>query len=118
MKLRMRQITNALLCFFYKVKYLNLHFADNKIYTLPSRAFPKLCVDGMYYTEEQIRHLREYAKARGVVLIPEFECPGHAKSLTCAYPEIFSNHVEGDNILKGYLALFIKTDKFLIHSKW
>jgi hexosaminidase len=87
------------LCFFYKVKYLNLHFADNKIYTLPSRAFPKLCVDGMYYTEEQIRHLREYAKARGVVLIPEFECPGHAPVLNTYYPEVFADRSEGEGNL-------------------
>lgn len=46
-------------------------------YTLPSKAFPKLCVEGKHYTEEQIKYLREYAAARGVVLIPEFECPGH-----------------------------------------
>ncbi len=84
------------LCFFYKVKYLNLHFADNKLYTLPSKAFPKLCVDGKYYTEAEIEYLREYAKARGVVLIPEFECPGHAPVLNTYYPEVFSDRSEGE----------------------
>ena len=84
------------LCFFYKVKYLNLHFADNKLYTLPSKAFPKLCVDGKYYTEEQITVLREYAKARGVVLIPEFECPGHAPVLNTYYPEVFADRSKGE----------------------
>ena len=79
------------LCFFYKVKYLNLHFADNKLYTLPSRAFPKLCVEGKYYTEEQIKELLSYAKARGVVIIPEFECPGHAPILNTYYPEVFAD---------------------------
>ena len=69
------------LCFLYKVRYLNLHFADNKLYTLPSKAFPKLNVEGKYYTEEDIAALRAYAKARGVVLVPEFECPGHAPVL-------------------------------------
>ena len=83
------------LCFFYKVKYLNLHFADNKLYTLPSRAFPKLCVEGKYYTEDQIAYLREYAASRGVVLIPEFECPGHAPVLNTYYPEVFADKRSG-----------------------
>ena len=84
------------LCFFYKIKYLNLHFADNKLYTLPSKAFPKLCVEGKYYTEEQITLLREYASCRGIVLIPEFECPGHAPVLNTYYPEVFADTSEGD----------------------
>ena len=83
------------LCFFYKIKYFNLHFADNKLYTLPSKRFPNLCVKGKYYTEEQIKLLREYATARGVILIPEFECPGHAPVLNTYYPEVFSDRSEG-----------------------
>lgn len=84
------------LCFFYKVRYLNLHFADNKLYTLPSKAFPKLNVKGKFYTEEEIRQLCEYASARGVVLIPEFECPGHAPVLNTYYPEVFADRGEGE----------------------
>ncbi len=84
------------LCFFYKVRYLNLHFADNKLYTLPSRAFPKLCVEGKYYTEEQLAHLCDYARQRGVIIIPEFECPGHAPILNTYYPEVFADHGIGE----------------------
>ena len=78
-------------CFFYKIKYLHLHFADTKLYTLPSRAFPKLNATGRYYTEEQIAILRDYARARGVVIVPEFECPGHAPILNRVYPEVFKD---------------------------
>ncbi|MBQ9085391.1 MAG: family 20 glycosylhydrolase [Clostridia bacterium] len=84
------------LCFFYKVRYLNLHFADNKLYTLPSRAFPKLSAEGKYYTEEQISYLCEYARLRGVVIVPEFECPGHAPVLNTHYPEVFSDRGIGE----------------------
>lgn len=79
------------LCFFYKIKYLNLHFADTGLYTLPSRAFPKLNAEGKYYTEKEIVRLCEYARARGVVLVPEFECPGHAPILNRSYPEVFKD---------------------------
>ena len=84
------------LCFFYKIRYLNLHFADTRIYTLPSKAFPKLCKEGRYYTEEEIAFLRKYAAARGVVIVPEFECPGHAPILNTHYPEVFGDRSDGD----------------------
>ena len=84
------------LCFMYKINHLHLHIADNEVYTLPSKAFPKLPTPKKHYTEEQIRELNRYAAARGVKLVPEFECPGHAKAMNTAYPEIFLNHAEGE----------------------
>lgn len=83
------------LCFLYKVKYLNLHFIDDVFYTLPSRAFPELPSKGRHYTFEQIEQLRRYATDRGVVLVPEIECPGHALPISRKYPEIFANRTEG-----------------------
>ena len=83
------------LCYYYKLKYLHLHLADADLYTLPSKAFPKLCKVGKHYTFEEIAALNEYAAARGVVLVPELECPGHARVLTEAYPEIFGNYTDG-----------------------
>ncbi|MBQ3507298.1 MAG: family 20 glycosylhydrolase [Clostridia bacterium] len=77
------------MCRFYKVKYLHLHFTDDQSYTLPSRAFPKLPTEGRHYTEEEIRGVIAYAKARGVELIPEIDVPGHAYSFAAAYGEIF-----------------------------
>ncbi len=84
------------LCFLYKVKYLHLHFIDDVYYTLPSRAFPLLPSEGKHYTFEQIEQLRAYAADRGVVLVPEIECPGHALSLNRAYPECFANRLDGE----------------------
>lgn len=78
-------------CFSFKIKYLHLHFADDQSYTLPSKSFPKLAVNGRSYTEEEIRLLCNYAKSRGVILVPEIEMPGHARILNQAYPEIFSD---------------------------
>ena len=82
------------LCFYYKLKYLHLHLADADLYSLPSRAFPKLCKAGKHYTFEEIALLNEYAAARGVVLVPELECPGHARVLTEAYPEVFACYTD------------------------
>ncbi len=79
------------ICFFYKIKYFHMHIADKGLYTLPSKAFPLLPSKGKHYTYEEIEALNAYAAARGVVLLPEIECPGHASPLVVAYPEIFGN---------------------------
>ncbi|MBE6691074.1 MAG: hypothetical protein E7590_07330 [Ruminococcaceae bacterium] len=76
-------------CFLYKINYLHLHFADDQRYTLPSKSFPKLNKAGESYTKEQIAYLNDYAAARGVQLVPEIECPGHAAILNAHYPEVF-----------------------------
>ena len=81
------------LCFMLKVKYLHLHFIDNERYTLPSKAFPKLN-EADSYTYSEIKEMRERAKARGIVIVPEFEAPGHAAMLTRSYPEIFANEAD------------------------
>ena len=82
------------ICFYYKLKYLHLHFVDGELYTLPSEKFPRLSSEGKHYTREQIAELNAYAEARGVVLVPEFECPGHAPILNRQYPEVFSDKSE------------------------
>jgi len=93
------------LCFLYKIKYLQLHFMDNQLETLPSKAFPDLATKGKHYTFDQIEKLNEYAKKRGIILVPEYECPGHATQFTKIYPEVFGNKydegVEGIHTLPG-----------------
>ena len=83
------------LCFILKIKYLHLHFIDNERYTLPSKAFP-LLNDEESYSRSEIEAMREYAKARGIIIIPEFEVPGHAAKLTVSYPEIFANELDSE----------------------
>lgn len=82
------------ICFMLKLRYLHLHFVDDQSYTLPSRNFPKLMKRNRHYTEEDIKSFREYANARGVILIPEMEVPGHAAFLVEQYPQIFGNKLD------------------------
>ena len=83
------------LCFFFKIKYLHLHFIDGLRYTLPSRVLPDLPTPGEHYTFEQIAELNAYAKNRGIVLVPEYECPGHSQQCIDKYPGIFADHADG-----------------------
>lgn len=79
------------LCWFYKIRYLHLHFVDNQSYTLPSEHFPALPTKERSYTFDEIKELNSYAESRGVELIPEIEVPGHAKAIILAYPDLFGH---------------------------
>lgn len=79
-------------CFMLKIRYLQLHFMDDQAYTLPSKILPDLTKYNRHYTFEDIERFNAYAKARGVIIIPEFEVPGHATMLLKTYPEIFAIH--------------------------
>ena len=82
-------------CFLYKINYLHLHFADDQRYTLPSRLYPNVTSNNRHYTFEDIEAFRAYANARGIILVPEFEVPGHAAMLVKTYPEIFALRNDG-----------------------
>lgn len=81
------------ICFLMKIKYLHLHFIDDQAYTLPSKAFPKINNGCRSYTYEDIKNFTSYAKAHGIVIIPEFEAPGHAGFLVKNYPDVFANGI-------------------------
>ena len=98
------------LCYFYKVRFLHLHFIDTQSYTLPSEKFPKMPTEGRHYTREQIAELNAYAYSRGIELIPELEVPGHAAAMVNAYPELFANSMDSENVVDTY-ALFNNTGK-------
>ncbi len=42
---------------------------------------------GGYYTQDEIRDVVAYAKARHITVIPEIELPGHATAALLSYPE-------------------------------
>lgn len=76
-----------------KMNVLHLHVSENQGFRVESKAFPKLQEmgsDGFYYTQTEIRNLVEYARDRGIRVVPEFDMPGHSTSWFVGYPEIAS----------------------------
>ncbi len=71
----------------YKGRFLHVHFTDDQMWTLPSKAFPKLGL----YKEAEIKDLVEFAEARGVTILPELELAGHSSAIRNAYPEVFGH---------------------------
>ncbi|MFI3315884.1 MAG: family 20 glycosylhydrolase, partial [Rikenellaceae bacterium] len=82
------------LCYWYKIKYLQIHLSDDQSFTFPSQTYPKLPTENRHYTHDELKELVEYAKLRGVIIIPEFDVPGHTTAMRNAMPELFG---EGKN---------------------
>lgn len=78
------------LCWLMRLNRLHLHFSDGGVYRLPSVLYPELCHPDAY-TAQEMAFLSQYAAARGVMIVPEIETPGHASIFTSAYPEFFAN---------------------------
>ncbi len=45
-------------------------------------------VEGGFYTQDQMRELVQYARGRGIMIVPEIDMPGHCYAAIAAYPEI------------------------------
>ena len=43
---------------------------------------------GGFYTQAELRGLVDYAKKRGIEIVPEIEMPGHSEEVLAAYPEL------------------------------
>jgi hexosaminidase len=96
----------------YKLNTFHWHLTDDQGWRIEIKRYPKLTeigskraetvVDhrrtmprrfdgtpyGGFYTQDQVRDIVAYAKARYVTVIPEIEMPGHAKAAIAAYPEL------------------------------
>lgn len=95
----------------YKLNTFHWHLTDDQGWRIEIKKYPKLTEigskrkesqlgsytttfrgDGIpiegFYTQEQIREVVAYAKARFINVIPEIELPGHASAALAAYPEL------------------------------
>eukprot|EP01043_Picozoa_sp_COSAG02_P009803 COSAG02_NODE_337_length_24268_cov_7.498738_5_plen_238_part_00 len=71
-----------------KMNVLHWHIVDGDSFPCESKTFPSLTAKGSYsenhvYTHEAIQDLVEYAHARGVRVMPEFDTPGHVFPSWC-----------------------------------
>ncbi len=76
-----------------KMNVLHWHLSDDEGFRVESKKLPKLHQlgsQGQYYTQAEIRDLLSYARDRGIRVVPEFEMPGHSRSIVVVYPELAS----------------------------
>ena len=85
---------------FYKLNRLHLHLTDAAGWRLEIKKYPLLTKVGSkgnyhdpsapaaFYTQEDIKDIVAYAAARHIMIVPEFDMPGHATAACRAYPEL------------------------------
>jgi len=94
----------------YKLNYFHWHLTEDQGWRIEIKKYPKLTEIGSkraetvagrnlepyvgdgkpvggFYTQDQIRDVVAYAKARYITVIPEIEIPGHSSAALAAYPE-------------------------------
>ena len=74
-----------------KMNVLHLHLSDDQGFRVESKLYPKLQSKGSngdYYAQIQIRDLISYAGNLGIIIVPEFDMPGHSTSWFAGYPEL------------------------------
>ena len=77
-----------------KLNVFHWHLSDDQGFRVESKRFPKLQQegsDGLFYTQDEIRGVVEYARDRGIRVVPEFDMPGHTTAWLVGYPELGTN---------------------------
>lgn len=101
----------------HKINHLHLHLTDDEGWRVEIQSHPQLAEIGGwrggdspiwsvygawgeryggYYTQDELRHLVEYAHQRGITIVPEIDLPGHSLTIGKVYPEVLCP-VEMDN---------------------
>lgn len=72
-----------------KLNVLHWHLVDDQGWRIECKTLPLLHeTTGTYYTQEEIGSVIEYARVRGMEIIPEIDMPGHTRSMITAYPHL------------------------------
>jgi hexosaminidase len=76
-----------------KFNVFHWHLTDDQGFRFESKAFPKLTQagsGGLYYSQEDVRVVVQFARERGIRVVPEFDMPGHTTSWFAAFPNLAS----------------------------
>lgn len=78
-----------------KYNVLHWHITDDESFPIESTSFPNLANQGSFgadgrhvYSTEDVASIIEFARVRGIRVIPEFDMPGHSTSWFNGYPDL------------------------------
>lgn len=87
----------------YKINRFHWHLTDDEGWRIEIKKYPRLTGDhtsyGEYYTQEQVKDIVAYARARFITVVPEIEMPGHSQAAVTAYPQLACMHRAPANVL-------------------
>src|SRR5699024_6732866 len=98
----------------HRLNVLHLHLTDDQGWRVEIKGYPKLTEvggwrkqtlighmsgnergwefdgtpHGGFYTQEELKGLVEYARQRGIMIVPEVDLPGHMQAAIAAYPQL------------------------------
>jgi hexosaminidase len=84
----------------YKMNVFHWHLTEDQGWRIEIKRYPRLTsvgawrteADGSryggFYTQNDIRDVVEFARLRGVTVVPEIEMPGHSSAALASYPEL------------------------------
>lgn len=90
-----------------KLNVFHWHLSDDQGFRVESKRFPKLQElgsDRLYYTQAQVKEVIDYARDRGIRVVPEFDMPGHTTAMLVGYPELGS--APGAYAIERYWGVF------------
>lgn len=85
---------------YYKINTFHWHLTEDQGWRIEIERYPRLTGvaawrrepdgsrHGGFYTQDEVREVVEYARRRGIMVIPEIEMPGHSTAALVAYPEL------------------------------
>lgn len=107
----------------YKMNVLHLHLTDNEGWRIEVKGLPRLTTVGAwhrvgawnaepfelapharvggFYTQEDMREIIAYAAERHIMIMPEFDVPGHSYALTAAFPDLSCSGAPSDVVCPG-----------------
>lgn len=67
---------------------LHWHLSDDHGWRIECKKFPQLHeASKEFYTQQEIREIIDFAKERGIEVVPEIDMPGHSLALLSIFPE-------------------------------
>ena len=76
-----------------KLNVFHWHLSEDQGFRAESKVYPQLTgkgSNGDYYTQDQMKEVVQYARDRGIRVVPEFDMPCHTTAWFVGYPELAS----------------------------
>ena len=74
-----------------KLNVFHWHLSDDQGFRVESKLYPRLQEfgsNGHFYTQAEVQQAIDYARDRGIRVVPEFDIPGHTLSWFPGYPDL------------------------------